>query len=249
MTTPTLLTIPFSHYCEKARWALDHAGVGYREEGHVPGFHYLATRRAGGRHTVPVLVLGGGHVLDDSPLIVRWADAQAPADRKLLPAEGPQRDQTIALERAFDVDLGPHVRRYGYFHLLPERPLTEGLMREGTPGGERLALRAVYPFLARVMRRRMQIDAPRSAASRDQIRREFDAVGARLRDGRPYLTGDRFGAADLTFAALGGPLVGPSEAPQPIPLPDALLADRAELRAHPAGEFILALYRDWRRPA
>src|SRR5690348_3529366 len=50
-----LVTIPFSHFCEKARWALDHARVAYREEGHGPGLHRLATRRAGGRHTVPVL--------------------------------------------------------------------------------------------------------------------------------------------------------------------------------------------------
>lgn len=27
-----LLTIPISHYCEKARWALEHAGIPYRED-------------------------------------------------------------------------------------------------------------------------------------------------------------------------------------------------------------------------
>ena len=34
-----LITIPPSHYCEKARWALDYARIPYREERHPPLFH------------------------------------------------------------------------------------------------------------------------------------------------------------------------------------------------------------------
>jgi glutathione S-transferase len=34
-----LITIPISHYCEKARWALERAGLPYREERHVQGIH------------------------------------------------------------------------------------------------------------------------------------------------------------------------------------------------------------------
>ena len=30
-----LITIPISHFCEKARWALERAGLPYREERHV----------------------------------------------------------------------------------------------------------------------------------------------------------------------------------------------------------------------
>ena len=43
----TLVTIPFSHFCEKARWALELCGVPYEEDGHLPMFHYVAARRAG----------------------------------------------------------------------------------------------------------------------------------------------------------------------------------------------------------
>jgi glutathione S-transferase len=32
-----------------------------------------------------------------------------------------------------------------------------------------------------------------------------------LADGRPFICGHRFTAADLTFAALGGPMVSPQE--------------------------------------
>ncbi len=246
----TLVTIPFSHYCEKARWALDYARVDYREEGHVPGFHRIATRRAGGRNTVPVLVLDDGSALDDSPLIVRWADERAGAERKLLPPEGPGRDEALALERRFDRDLGPHVRRFGYFHVLPDRALTLRLMDASTPRAERVGLRALFPVLRRFMRRHMRIDEAGAVASRDRYRAVFDEVAARLKDGRPYLMGDRFGAADITFAALAAPLLGPAEVPFPLPpveaLPAALGREIDELRAHPAGALALRVYRTHR---
>ena len=69
-----LVTIPISHYCEKARWALDRAGLAYVEERHVQGVHQLAARRAGGDGTVPVLVTDEG-VFAESEWIVRYADA------------------------------------------------------------------------------------------------------------------------------------------------------------------------------
>ena len=34
-----LITIGASHYCEKARWAVERAGLPFREEFHPPVFH------------------------------------------------------------------------------------------------------------------------------------------------------------------------------------------------------------------
>ena len=68
-----LITIPISHYCEKARWALDRAGIAYREERHVQGVHRLVSRRAGGSGTVPVLGTRD-EVLGQSAQILDWVD-------------------------------------------------------------------------------------------------------------------------------------------------------------------------------
>lgn len=66
MSTPyRLITIPPSHYCEKARWALETAGVDFREERHPPLLHLRSVRAAGGRHSTPVL-RGRGVVVTDS---------------------------------------------------------------------------------------------------------------------------------------------------------------------------------------
>ena len=43
-----LVTIPISHFCEKARWALQRAGVPYVERPHLQIIHVLAARRAAG---------------------------------------------------------------------------------------------------------------------------------------------------------------------------------------------------------
>jgi glutathione S-transferase len=266
---PTLVTIPFSHFCEKARWALDAAGLGYREEGHCPGFHRPAVRRVGGRSSVPVLVLDDGVVLGDSPLIVAYADANAEARCKLLPAGGSDREEALALERHLDFEFAPEVRRFAYFHLLPNRRETIGLFDVRTPGVERLALRVVFPLLRRFMKRFMNIDEATALESRDRLRRVLDGIDRRLSDGRPYLMGDRFGAVDIAFAAFASPLVLPRchpalgpwlesfETPPEggrataqaqdgrqgsLPLPGPFASEVSRTRETPAGRFAMRLY-------
>jgi glutathione S-transferase len=248
---PTLVTIPFSHFCEKARWALDHTRVGYREEGHVPGLHRRAVKAVCGKPgSVPVLVLDGDGVLDDSPLIVRWADSRASSDRKLLPSGGRELDDALALERHLDVDFAPHVRRLAYFHLLPDRARALRLMRLATPPLEHALVRVAFPVLRRFMKRAMRIDAEGAARSREKVRAVFDEVSQRLADGRPYLLGDRFGIADLSFAAFSTPLLLPPEHPlrrraQEEP-PSSLAVESRALRDTPAGLFALRMYREHR---
>ncbi len=45
---PTLYVFAISHYCEKARWALDHFGIAYRLQHVVPGLNRVIAKRLGG---------------------------------------------------------------------------------------------------------------------------------------------------------------------------------------------------------
>jgi glutathione S-transferase len=84
----------------------------------------------------------------------------------------------------------------------------------------------------------------------------FDDIAKRASEGRRYLLGDRFTAADLTFAALAAPMLSPPRYGPPLPPPEAMpqrLAREVErLRAHPAGAFANRLYNEergrWARP-
>ena len=53
MPKPRLITIGPSHYCEKARWALERAGIEYVEHAHAPILHYAATLVLRGQRTTP----------------------------------------------------------------------------------------------------------------------------------------------------------------------------------------------------
>jgi len=245
-----LITIPISHYCEKARWALDRTGVRYREQAHLQLIHWLAARRAGGGTTVPVLVCGD-RVLADSADIVEEADANAPKGQRLYPDDPPAAAEVRALQREFDANLGPHGRRWMYNEMRGRRDLAVAYACTGVPSWERRALPLAYPIVTRVIDRFLDITATTAAQSEAQVRMAFDAVAKRLSDDRPYLCGDRFTAADLTFAALAASVLMPPEygvpLPQPGELPVSMAAAVREFRAHPAGAFALAMYRDERR--
>jgi len=251
-TTPRLITIPFSHFCEKARWALDYAAVAYDEERHVPVAHVLAVKRAGGKRSVPCLVTRDG-TLNDSRDIVRFADAHATDDRKLFPASEAERREVETLESSFDRDLGPHLRRLLYFHLLDRREAALRLFARSAPPFEMAIMRPLFPMVRLLMTRSMKIDARTAQRSHDVVRRVFDHVDASLADGRRYLVGERFTSADLTFAALASPAIRPKEHPVQYPsdagVPDAVQAISASLCGTLGGKFVLTMYRDHRGAA
>jgi glutathione S-transferase len=245
-----LITIPISHYCEKARWALDRAGVSYRERAHLQLNHRDAVRRAGGGTTVPVLVCGD-RVLADSADIVDEADAHAPPDRRLYPDDPGAAAEVRALQRDFDTRLGPHGRRWMYHGLRGRRDLAIAYGCTGVPAWERHTLRLAYRAIVRGIDRFLDVTPLTAARSEAEVRIVFDTVAQRLSDGRPYLCGERFTAADLTFAALAASVLMPPEYGVPLPQPEELPAAAAavvrELRAHPAGAHALAMFRHERR--
>lgn len=241
-----LITIPISHYCEKARWALARAGLPYREERHVQGIHRLAARRAGGGATVPVLVSPDG-VLGESAQILEWVDARTPRERRLLPADGAERAEVQRLCTRFDEQLGPQARRLIYVHMLADRPLAMRFNNEGVPRWEDRAMRLGFPVLERVIRRALDIRPGIEVADEAAVWREFDFAAGLLADGRAHLCGERFGAADVTFAALAAAVIAPPvygvKLPQPpdMQAPTAALVRRA--REHPAGAYALSLFQ------
>jgi glutathione S-transferase len=245
-----LVTIPISHYCEKARWALDRERVSYREERHVQGIHRLAARRAGGGATVPVLVTPEG-VIGESEQILAWVDARTPADRRLFPAECGARREVESLCRRFDHELGPKGRRLMYVHMLARPDVALSYNNQGVPRWEERAIRAGWPLARRFVERELGIGAGTAAADETAVFQELDFVAELLADGRAHLCGECFGAADLTFAAMAASIVIPPVYGVALPQPDVLPPDMAELvnraRAHPAGRYALALFAEHRR--
>lgn len=240
-----LITIPFSHYCEKARWALDRCGIAYEEEGHLPVFHYLATRRAGGKRTVPVLV-DGDTVVPDSTDIIAWADAKRPAT--LIPIAGAR--EVLDIEDDLDNHFGPATRRWAYYHLLPNHD-ADRYITAGVPRWERTLLKVTRPIAVSYLKRGLKIDDAGVERSRKKIEDTLARVEQIIGDGRRYIAGDRFTVADLTFAALAAPIMLPANHPVQS-FDESLFGETAraqirDWRERPAGQFALRVYADERR--
>ncbi len=244
-----LLTIGPSHYCEKARWALDRVGATYKEERHPPLLHWASTLPRGGRRTVPILITPHG-TLGDSTDILRHLDQWIDEPVRLYPS-GAMGDEAAALEERFDVGLGVATRRWAYCWLVDIPHAFPGRFEEGVAPLEAAIFRAGANGVRGALRRAFKVSERAKARMLEEIRTLFAELDDRLKDGRPFLQGDRFTAADLTLASLASPALFPDgfsiTYPPLAALPEAMAADIRALRATRTGAFVQRLYDQERR--
>jgi hypothetical protein len=116
---------------------------------------------------------------------------------------------------------------------------------QGVPAWEDRMMRVGWPLAVRYAQRELGIRPGVEVEDEASVFRELDFV-AGLLDGRKHLCGDRFSAADLTFAALSASVSVPPVYGVSLPQPDALPPQTAELvergRHHPAGRYALAMF-------
>src|SRR6187397_1382247 len=60
----TLYQFEFSHFCEKARWALDYKGLAHERRNLLPGLHARVARKLASNSSLPILVDNGAVVQD-----------------------------------------------------------------------------------------------------------------------------------------------------------------------------------------
>ena len=225
-------------------------------EAHAPGFHVPAVRSAGvvSSTTTPLLVVPANPATDTptavvhgSAHILRWVDEQSSSGvAKLYPADKEQ--DVCALCARFDTSLGVAVRLWVYSLSLDSDAISNALAPPTVPSHERVLWHwcGVNRVVRAMMRRGMRVSAENGAAALEEVRAEFNRVGQLLADGRPFLLGEAFTAADLTFAALAAPALNipygefpPFRECQP---PKEALPVFKELRATPAGRFAIKMW-------
>ncbi len=244
MTTvpPVLWQFRFSHFNEKARWALDWKGIAHVRRSLLPGFHVPRVLWMTGQKSVPVLVLDGD-TIHDSTRIIERLERMRP-EPALYPADAAARRRALALEDFFDEELGPHVRRALFHELLPETEFAAAAFTVGCGSGTQRLYRTLFPAMRLVMNADMKINAASAARSQEKVLAALDRLEAELQPSG-YLVGDGFSVADLTAAALLAPVVFPPEFPYapPGPLPAPVARWRDPLASRPACRWASEMYR------
>jgi glutathione S-transferase len=242
MDTPLLWHIPFSHFNEKVRWALDYKRIAHRRK--VLGADYLIRAwRATGRGTLPILFLDGRAIGDSTHIIAALEDRHP--EPALYPGDAAARRRALALEDDLDEHLGPALRAALVTPLFRHDPdLALRVLTTGMPDQAYRSLRPMVRLFPVFYRFRHKISAAKIETDRATVSAALDRI-ERERQGRPYLVGDAFTVADLTAAALLSPLLQPPEIQYPlrVELPPYLQDYRATLLRHPATQWAAGIYR------
>ena len=114
------------------------------------------------------------------------------------------------------------------------------------PAWEERTIRYGWPAMQLVIKRVLEIGPGIEHEDEAAVWGELDFVAELLADGRPHLCGERFTAADLTFASLAAAVVVPPAYGVALPQPPEMRAETAAMveraREHPAGAYALSLF-------
>jgi glutathione S-transferase len=245
-TTPVLYVFAISHYCEKARWALEYLGVEHQLRHVAPGEHgQIAKRLGAARSSVPYLSVGA-RVIQGSADIVDWADASASAERpRLTPAGNRDHAACVQIEQRIDDIAGVHVRRFYYSEAIVDCPETvRPIFTRDLPFTKKLLVTAAWGKIRKLMIAGMDLGATQGQESRRIVAGELDWIDELLADGRPYLVGNQFSRADIAVASLLSPLVIPPQHPvyANLELPPGIAACVAEWNSRPSIQWVRDIY-------
>jgi glutathione S-transferase len=249
---PTLYTLHISHYCEKARWALDWHRIPFDEVCWPPGPHRVFAKRLGAPASALPLLKCGDELTQGSSEIIDWCEAHAPSpERTLTPEKDKDAAQALEIEDRANRVLGVHIRRMAYAETIPRQAhYFRSTLLTATTGYHRALGVLMWPITKQLMIKAMKLHPSEAPKSRARVAEELDWIDQLLSDGRPYLAGDRFSRADLTVASLLSPLARPQEMPiyRDLPMPPALQEDEKRWGERPAMQWVRRQYREHRRP-
>ena len=247
MTTAqhSLLTFAPMIDSETSRFVLAHYATPYRERPHTFGWGSLLALFRCGTLRVPDLY-GGGLRLAGPRALVDHFDTSCAAEQMLVPSRQPLRTHVEQDWALYNGQLATHSAVLAYFHLLPHREIMIEPFFRGVPKMEAAVFRGAYPLLRGLMGLLLGLSEGKATDALTRIRMIFDKTDARIKDGRPYLAGDRLTLGDLGLAAAAAPLLMPSGSREPIPplerMPRAYADVVGEMRQHPTAEFVQRIY-------
>jgi glutathione S-transferase len=201
-----LYDFTFSHYSEKARWALDFKGVPYTPRHLLPGFHMRTTRKLAPRSSVPILKTDRA-VIQGSTEIIDFLEQTFP-EPSLTPPDPQDAHSALEWEKYLDQEIGVTLRLWFYHHTLPDRERALRFLCTDATWLQRSLLAFSFTPLRRKMTELMKINAENASGAERRFALAFDRLDQALERG-PFLVGNSFSRADLSACSLLWPLCKP----------------------------------------
>lgn len=237
-----LLQFRFSPYNEKARWALDLKKAPHKRTSLLPGPHASRIRKLTGQTATPVLLVGG-RAIAGSARIVAELDKLYPQPA-LYPADAGERVRALEIERRFDDDLMPRIRRAILMTIAHDGQYVAKVFGGGFFYG------LMFPLVRGLVKKGNGITGPESVVDGERAAEEaFDWV-AKETKATGYLVGAKFTVADLAVASHLATCVDPPhpDMQRPQPAPQKMNDWLKRWRAHPGAAWVLEMYAK-HRPA
>jgi glutathione S-transferase len=236
-----------SHFNEKVRWTLDYKNLRHLRICYIPGPHAPQIRRLSGQTETPVLRFEG-QTVNGSSRIIDFLEQRFPSP-PLYPSDPTERSEALAIQSRLDAELGPEVRCAVF-----ETTLDSPASCVATFGSEKSAWKqklyqTTFPVTRAIMKKVMDITPESARRARERVAAGLDFLAAKSA-ATGYLVGDRFSVADLTGAALLGPvaLVDHPDMRQAEPRPARFSALCAEWAEHPGMLWAKSIWGKHRPP-
>ena len=210
----TLYELHWSHYCEKIRLALNYMALEWRTVG-IDAFNKTQLREHSLPSHLPAYIVPAIHdartdmfVMDSTP-ILRYLAASYPDVPPLFPGNQANRNVIDAKLIEFDTFLGIPARRFGYTQVILECPdLLADLFLSHRGRGVFSApvIRSIAgTCLGILLSKRFAFHRSESLGLYEALEAYLLQLAAQL-EGRAFIVGDIFSAADIAFAAQIRPL-------------------------------------------
>lgn len=240
--TVELLQFPYSPYNEKARRGLDLKGIPHRRTNLLPGPHMPRVRKLTGQTATPVVRFGNTYV-SGSAQILEELERRYPVPQ-LFPADPVLRDEAIAIEKRFDEDFTPRIRRAVLDCIIADARYVARLFGEGQSGAMLAFYRLTFPLARNMIRNGNGIVDEASVTDGYRAAEEaLDFVSEKTKE-TGFLAGDSFTIADLTAAASLATCADPpnSTMARPRPMPAKLTEWLERWGGHDGARWVRTIY-------
>jgi cytochrome P450/glutathione S-transferase len=249
---PTLMSINTSGYSEIARWVLDLNEIQYIDKNYPPIIGERKTGdiiKASDVNDAPVFIQTD-RLIYTSESIIHDFDETLPESKRLFPVDANLKNEVYELYNLFTTRLYTAVERYRYSELFRSKKSTLTLLKQNVSYRNRLKLKFGYSTYKKIISKRFNLNNEDPIVFLAEVKTIFTQVNELLSDGRKYLSGNQFSAADLAFAAIAAPVILPVEyggtQTKFNEISEELRHEIMLLRTTPAGQFVLKMYQEER---